>query len=133
MREPMGEPPPEVDEDARRVIGAAIEVHRHLGPGYPECVYEQALMIELRLRGIEFEHQVEVPIVYKDREVARYRIDFVINEHLVIELKAVATVLPVHTAQVIAYLKATRLQLGLLLNFNVSLLKYGAKRVIWRP
>lgn len=133
MIDAMAEPPPEVDEDARRVIGAAIEVHRHLGPGFEERVYEDALMIELGIRAIGFERQVEVPVIYKGTEVARYCIDFVINRHLVLELKSVATVLPLHTAQVITYLKATRLQLGLLLNFNVSLMKYGTKRVIWGP
>jgi GxxExxY protein len=125
------EPPVEVDADARGVIGAAIEVHRFLGPGFLEAVYEEALAVEFAMRHIKFSRQVEVPIFYKDHELTCHRLDFVINDRLVIEIKAVAALLPLHTSQVISYLRATNLQLGLLLNFNVPMLKEGTKRVIW--
>ena len=127
----LREPPAEIDAEAREVIGAAVEVHRTLGPGFLESVYEEALAIELELRQIKFSRQFEVPIFYKDRELTHHRLDFLVYERLVIEIKAVVTLLPLHTSQVISYLKATNLQLGLLFNFNAPLLKEGTKRVIW--
>ena len=125
----MSEPPPELDEIARAVIGAAIEVHRVLGPGYLESVYEEALWWELRLRGIPVARQVEVAVDYKGHPVGKGFIDLLVGD-LVIELKACDALAPVHKAQVISYLKATGKHLGLLINFNVSVLKEGIKRVI---
>jgi GxxExxY protein len=124
------EPGEEIDQLARRVIGAAIEVHRTLGPGYLESVYEEALCVELREQGIPFARQPVVQLAYKGHPVGEARLDLLIDRRLVIELKAVETVLPVHTAQVVSYLKALDLPLGLLLNFNVPRLRDGIKRVI---
>jgi len=111
-------------------IGAAIEVHRLLGPGFLEAVYEEALCIEFTMRGIPFERQTAVNVTYKGYPVGAGKIDLLVKEQLVIELKTVEILAPIHSAQVISYLKATGLQLGLLINFNVVLLKQGIKRII---
>jgi len=124
------EPDAEVDVWARRVIGAAIEVHRHLGPGYLESVYEEALAIEFGLQGIPFERQKTIAAIYKGRPVGEGRLDFLVAGQLVVELKTVDAFAPIHKAQVISYLKATQLDLGLLLNFKVPVLRKGIKRVI---
>jgi GxxExxY protein len=129
----MEEPSPVLDLIAHGVIGAAIEVHRHLGPGFLESVYEQALSIELGLRGIPCRQQLRVPIVYKNYPIAESRIDLVVEGELVVELKAVDAIGPLHVAQVLSYLKASGLQLGLLINFNVAVLKHGIRRVIRNP
>ncbi len=123
------EPSPEVDRLAREVIGSAIEVHRCLGPGFLEFVYEEALAIELRARGIAYERQVVVRVNYKGHAVGEGRIDLFVEDQLVVELKTVEGLLPIHTAQVISYLKTTRRRLGLLISFNVPVLKDGIKRV----
>jgi GxxExxY protein len=112
------------------VIGAAIEVHRLLGPGYLESVYQEALCIELSLRGIRFARQVPVGVTYKGKIAGEARLDLLVDERLVVELKAVETLAPIHVAQVISYLKATKLTLGLLITFNVTVLRRGIKRVI---
>jgi GxxExxY protein len=127
------EPPPHLDQLAHDVIGAAIEVHRHLGPGYLESIYERALWVELRVRQIPFESQVVLPIVYKGECIGEPQLDLLIANELVIELKAVERLLEIHRAQVISYLKAGGFQLGLLINFHTSLLKDGVRRVIWDP
>jgi GxxExxY protein len=124
------EPDAEVDVWARRVIGAAIEVHRHLGPGYLESVYEEALVIEFGLQGIPFERQKTISALYKGRPVGEGRLDFLVAGQLVVELKTVDAFAPIHMAQVISYLKATNLDLGLLLNFKVPVMKQGIKRVV---
>jgi len=125
------EPNADVDEVARRVIGAAIEVHRHLGPGFLESVYEEALCVELGLREIPFDRQQPIGVEYKGHSVGQGRLDLLVRGKLLVELKAVDRLAPIHTAQVISYLKATRLHLGLLINFNVPLLKDGIRRIIW--
>jgi GxxExxY protein len=127
------EPSKEVDDLARLVIGAAIEVHRALGPGYLESVYEEALFYEIDLRGVPCERQVKVSVEYKGHRVGDGRIDLLVAKILPVELKAVETFAPIHQAQLISYLKMTGLQLGLLINFNVRLLKQGIKRVILTP
>jgi GxxExxY protein len=124
------EPSPEVDALAREVIGAAIEVHRILGPGYLECVYEDALCVELELGGIPLSRQVVFGVEYKGKCVGESRLDLLVANQLIVELKAVEELLPVHKAQVISYLKATGRELGLLINFNVPVLKDGVKRVV---
>jgi GxxExxY protein len=124
------EPGPELDALARETIGAAIEVHRALGPGFLESVYEEALCLELIDRRISFERQVPVPICYHSRPVSQSQLDLMVAGQLVVELKAVPQILPVHVAQVISYLKAVRKPLGLLLNFHVPVLQAGIKRVI---
>lgn len=116
---------------ARRVIGAAIEVHRILGPGYLEKVYEEALAIEMTLQGIPFQRQSPVAVPYKGHTVGEGKLDFLVGGCLVVELKAVDALAEVHRAQVISYLKVTSLCLGLLINFQVPVLKEGIKRVIY--
>ncbi|MCA9248790.1 MAG: GxxExxY protein [Planctomycetales bacterium] len=126
----MNEPSKEVDELARFVIGAAIEVHQVLGAGFLESVYENALAIELKLRKIEFERQCPVHLEYKGKAVGEARLDFLVGKRLIVELKAVDDIAPIHHAQVINYLRATKLELGLLINFNVPLLKQGIHRIV---
>jgi GxxExxY protein len=126
----MKEPTEELDRLAYEVIGAAIEVHRGLGPGFLESVYEEALCVELTARQIPFLSQHLISLLYKGHVVGESRLDFLVDSSLVVELKAIETLAPIHTAQVISYLKATGCQLGLLINFNSSVLKDGIKRVI---
>jgi GxxExxY protein len=124
------EPEKQVDELAHAVIGAAIEVHRLLGPGYLENVYQKALEVELTLRAIPFVPQKKVSLLYKGHDIGEGFLDFLVGGVLVVELKAVDALAPIHKAQVISYLKATRLHLGLLINFNSVLLKDGTQRII---
>lgn len=124
------EPEEELDQLARDVIGAAIEVHRVLGPGFLESVYEEALGIELKLRGIPFQRQVSLGVEYKGERVGEGRIDLLVKDALIVELKTVDNLAPIHKAQTISYLKATGLKLALLINFNVPVLKDGIKRII---
>ncbi len=126
----MIEPSAKVDDLARAVIGAAVEVHTLLGAGSLESVYEQALAIELALRGIPFQQQFPIALSYKSQLVGEARLDFLVGGELVVELKAVESIHPIHQAQVLNYLKATKLSLGLLLNFNVELMRDGIKRVV---
>lgn len=119
------------DHWASEVIGAAIEVHRKLGPGYLEAVYEEALAVELHLRGIPFVRQATVAVNYKGYMVGEGRLDIVVADMLIVELKTVERLSEVHVAQIIPYLKATHLQLGLLINFNVPALKQGIQRVVF--
>jgi GxxExxY protein len=126
----MIEPDPAVDALAKAAIGAAIEVHSLLGAGFLESVYEQALAIELGLRGIPFQRQHPIALTYKGELVGEARLDFLIGGKLILELKAVDAIHPIHHAQVLNYLKATGLQLGLLMNFNVEQMKDGIKRIV---
>ena len=112
------------------VIGAAIEVHRQLGPGYPESFYEAALAIELHERQIHFQRQAPIDVAFKGHRVGEGRLDLLVEGVLVVELKAVLTMHPVFRAQALAYLKATDLKLALLINFNVPRLTDGVERVI---
>ena len=125
------EPSDELDFIAKRTIGAAIEVHKQLGPGYLENIYEEALAIELDSRNIKYQRQHEVTIQYKNINIGNGRLDLLIENKLVVELKTTDSLLPIHQAQVISYLKATNLKLGLLINFNTPLLKQGIKRIIY--
>ena len=115
-------------ELAYEVIGAAMEVHRELGPGFPEAVYQAALEIELRHREIPFTAQQHIQVNYKGTMVADYYLDLVVDNKINVELKAVAQLAPVHQSQVISYLKASGLKLGLLINFGETSLKH--KRII---
>jgi len=112
----------------QRIIGAAIEVHRALGPGLLESLYETALCIELDERGIRYARQVRVPAHYKGRSLGDYTVDLIVEDLVVIEVKSVAQVLPVFEAQLITYLRLTRKRLGLLIDFNTQLLKNGILR-----
>lgn len=111
-----------------QVIGCAIEVHRTLGPGLLESVYEKALCFELQQRGLNFASQVAVPILYKGQNLGDHRLDLLVENQIIVELKAVDRLDPVFHAQVLSYLKLTGKQLGLLINFNVPVLKDGIKR-----
>ena len=114
-----------------RVIGACIEIHRELGPGLLESAYEECLAYELTRAGLQFERQKPMPVRYKEVQLdCGYRLNFVIENALIVELKAVAEPQPIHEAQVLTYLKLDRKQLGLLINFNVPMLKQGVKRVV---
>lgn len=124
------EPSKELDRLAHDVIGAAIEVHRTLGPGFQESIYETALCRELELRGIPFVRQAAVELSYKDVVVGDYRLDLLVSNMLVVEAKAADRLAPIHMAHLISYLRATGHKLGLLINFNVPRLKTGIKRVV---
>lgn len=126
----MHEPNQKTDHLASQVVDAALEVYRNLGAGFLESVYEKALCHELMLRGIRFENQKPIHLSYKDVAVGEAILDLLVDEKLVVELKAVDTLHPIHHAQVLNYLKATKLELGLLMNFNVKLLRDGIKRIV---
>jgi GxxExxY protein len=123
-------------EDAwsHAIIGAAIEVHRTLGPGFPEAIYEEAFCMELRLREIPFKRQVDVQMRYQGNVVGSGRLDLLIGDSVIVELKAVEALASVHVAQVLSYLRATGHQLGMLFNSNVRILKDGGiERVALSP
>jgi GxxExxY protein len=114
---------------SREIISAAIEVHRALGPGLLESAYQACLSRELELHRLLFRQQVELPVVYKDVKLdCGYRIDFIVEERVVVELKAVEGLLPVHQAQLLTYLRLSGMRIGLLINFNVPVLKDGIRR-----
>ena len=113
----------------REIIAAAMEVHRSLGPGLLESAYQACLCHEMRLRDIPFCQQVEIPITYKSVKLdCGYRIDLIVCDKVVLELKSVQEVLPVHEAQLLTYLRLTGLRIGLLINFNVAALRNGIRR-----
>jgi GxxExxY protein len=113
------------------LVGAAIEVHRRLGPGLLESAYQTCLCRELLIRGIGFQSQVPLPVEYRGLLLdCGYRLDLVVNDSIIIEVKAVRRVLPIHRAQVLTYLKLTKYRLGLLINFNVEVLRSGLYRII---
>lgn len=119
------------DELSNTVIGCAIEVHRELGPGLLESAYEQCLAHELTTKQIPFELQKVMPVVYKSVKIdCGYRIDILVADKLIVELKAVATVEPIHEAQLLTDLKLAKAKTGLLINFNVPQLKQGLKRIV---
>ncbi len=114
---------------SERIIGCAIEVHRELGPGLLENVYESALAHELGARGLRFRRQHPVTVTYKGAELeAEYWIDLLVEDRVIVELKAVESILPIHEAQLMTYLRLADKRLGLLINFNVPLLKDGITR-----
>ena len=112
------------------IIGAAIEVHKALGPGLLESAYEECLCHEFKLRSFPFERQKELPIEYKGVKLdCGYRLDIVVWNKIILELKSCSELLPIHEAQLLTYLKLTNIKVGLLINFNVSVLKEGIKRL----
>lgn len=125
----VDEPDPELNRITNAIIGASIEVHRQLGCGYLEAYYERALEHEFKSRGISYSRQHRFELTYKGEVIGTGEVDFVIEGKVVLEIKAVEKLAPVHVAQVISYLKARRLRLGLLINFNTDLLKNGIKRI----
>ncbi len=121
----------ELNKISKQVLDAAIEVHKQLGPGLLESVYEYCLCKELELRNIKYKRQVKIPVFYKNEPVGtNFIIDILVENELVLELKAVEIVLPVHNAQLLSYLRLTNKRLGILINFNVPRLVDGWKRVI---
>ena len=113
-----------------QVINAAIEVHKTLGPGLLESIYEECLCHEFGLRKIPYERQKELPIEYKGIKLnANFRLDALVNKQLILEIKSCDTLLPIHEAQLLTYLKLSGLKIGLLINFNVPMLKDGIKRL----
>jgi len=114
-----------------QIIGAAIEVHRHWGPGLYEEIYERSLCHELRLRNVPFENQFRLPLTYKGERVGEdLRLDLLVDGKVVVETKAVSKLEPVHEAQLLTYMKLTKCRVGLLVNFNVAVLKQGIKRMV---
>jgi GxxExxY protein len=119
------------NELSEKVIGAAIEVHRDLGPGLLESTYEASLMYELELQGFEVKRQLSLPIRYKDLEIEdAYRIDLLVEDSLIIEVKTVESILPIHSAQLLTYLRMSEKHLGLLINFHTVRLIDGIKRQV---
>jgi len=113
-----------------RIMRCALEVHRHLGPGLLESVYESALCIELRANSVAFKRQVGIPLYYKGELISEHRPDLIVEERVVVEIKSVERLVPVHMAQMLTYLRVTSLRVGLLLNFNSPTLKSGTRRVV---
>ncbi len=121
----------ERDPLSQKVIGLAIEVHRGLGPGLLESAYEACLCYELKINDISFRRQVPLPVVYKSIKLdCGYRMDIVVEDKLIVELKAVEKLLPVHEAQLLTYLTLSGLRTGLLMNFNTPVLKDGLRRLV---
>jgi len=121
-----------IDKLSYEIIGACIEVHTNLGPGLLESAYEQCLCRELSLRGIKFEKQKPLPIEYKGVKLdCGYRLDIVVDNLVILELKAVDKILPINEAQLMTYLKLSGLNLGMLINFNVKRIKEGIKRIVY--
>lgn len=119
------------EEAAREIVDAAIVVHRELGPGLLESAYEQGLAYELVRRGPKVERQKVLPVTYQELQIdAGYRLDLLVQDRVVVELKAVEKLESIHEAQVLTYLKLSRCRIGLLLNFNVRLLKNGIRRLV---
>ena len=122
--------PAEIDPLAKEIVDAAYRVHETLGPGLLESVYETCLCMELSERRIPIKRQVQVPIYYRGQQIEPgLRIDLIVDGLVIVELKAVEQLLPVHEAQVLTYLKLTDLRLGLLINFNSALIKRGIRRI----
>lgn len=121
----------DINKTTEAIIGAVIEVHRHLGPGLLESAYEECLCEELLLRKIPFKRQLALPVAYKSKKLdIGYRIDLLVNDEVVVELKTVESILPIHEAQTLRYMRLGGWQIGLILNFNVTVLKNGIKRLV---
>ena len=121
----------EFDELSNRVIGCALEVHRNLGPGLLESTYEQCLAHEFKIAELPFKLQCPLPVEYKGVKLdCGYRIDLLVDDSLILELKSVDKLLPIHQAQLLTYMKLSGISVGLLINFNVKYLKHGIKRMV---
>ena len=123
--------PAEDERIGREVVGAAIEVHRHLGPGFLEKIYERAMVHELQLRGLSVQAQQDIFVPYKDILIPGQQLDLLVCGRVILELKAVDEVFPIHEAQLLSYLKATGLRLGYILNFKSRWMKDGIQRMVW--
>lgn len=124
------QPAGDIEAFAADLLDAAIEVHRCLGPGFLETIYEEALCVELTLRGVAFIRLAPIQVAYKGRIVGDARIDLLIADRLIVELKAIEQIAPIHLAQALSYLKTTKLPLALLINFNAPVLLRGVRRVL---
>jgi GxxExxY protein len=122
--------PPETEGVMEAVIGAAIQVHRELGPGFLERIYRDALGLELTARHIPFEREVKISVMYQGTPIPGQQVDLIVDKQVVVELKAVVKTDPLHKAKVISYLKTTKLRAGLLINFHSRLLKEGVERIV---
>jgi GxxExxY protein len=121
----------EIERVATQIVDAAFKIHEKLGPGLLESAYQVVMIYELKKRGLRVQTEVPLPVVYEEVHLdAGYRLDLVVNECVIVELKAVEKVLPVHEAQLLTYLKLTGYRLGILINFNTKLIKDGIKRVV---
>jgi GxxExxY protein len=121
----------EFEKISRDIIGAAIEVHRILGPGLLESAYEECLAFELRKLGLEVVRQKPVPVIYKEIHLeCGYRLDLLVENMIIMELKSIEAILPVHEAQILTYMRFSGIKTGLLINFNVTVLKTGLKRFV---
>ena len=130
-RDPEDTERSEINGLTKRIIGAALEVHRALGPGLLESAYESCLAHEFSLSSLAFERQVPLPLVYKSLPLeCGYRLDFLVEKKVVLEVKAVAALEAIHQAQLVSYLKLGGWRIGLLINFNVPILKTGIKRIV---
>jgi len=120
-----------LDQISHGIIGAAIEVHRHLGPGLLESAYEACLVFEIKRLGMKVEEQKPLAVVYKEVKLdCGYRLDLVVEDEIIVEIKAIEKLLPIHDAQLLSYLRLTRKKVGLLMNFHVPVLKDGLKRIV---
>ncbi len=122
--------PPDLELLSQRTIGACLAVHRALGPGLLEGVYPRAVACELEELGIPFELERSIPIRYRDRVICHQRLDVLVDGRLILEIKSVERIAPIHVAQIISYLRVTHVRIGLLVNFNVEILKQGIRRVV---
>jgi GxxExxY protein len=119
------------DELSRKVIGCAIEVHRNLGPGLLESTYRQCLACELSRANIPFQMEVPIPVRYKELRLdCGYRIDLLVKGDLIVEIKSIETLLPIHQAQILTYMRLAKVPIGLLINFNLTKLQNGIKRFV---
>lgn len=122
----------EINQITEKIIGCAIEVHKSLGPGLLESAYEECLVFELNKKGLKVDRQLAVPVVYKDIKLdCGYRLDILVENTVVVELKVVDAINPVHEAQILTYMKFANKNIGLLINFNVVALKNGIKRFVF--
>ena len=122
--------PAETDELITRIIGCALVVHRQLGPGFLESIYSTALGLELEAEGIPFERERSISVIYRGHPIGAQRVDFIVSNTVILEIKAAARLDPVFQAKLISYLRTTGLRVGLLMNFNTPLLKEGIKRLV---
>jgi GxxExxY protein len=122
--------PGETERVVREVIGAGLAVHRELGPGFIEGVYDRAVCLELKQRNLSYERQKEIQVRYRGETICSHRLDLVVGGCVIVEVKAVKALRPVHKAQILSYLKASNLRVGLLMNFNVKMFVQGLHRFV---
>jgi GxxExxY protein len=122
--------PVDLNEITAQIIGSALAVHRELGPGFLESIYARALCIELQARSLPFEREKTIPVLYRGVPIPGQRVDLIVDSRVVVEVKSVSAIEPIHVAQLVSYLKTTGLRVGLLINFHERLLKDGIRRIV---